>query len=151
MASAAVLTALTFLLSLVDHSHGWLQYPSTGTATLTHYDLPLDYIASCGCTPESTHYPTAALSQMAYGSTTAYGPACGSCFKLTLLNTYTGNPPFFPPDDKTYSLVVKVIDLCPLGGEWCSATADHPNKCVFSRIRCATSGLGDAHATVYLL
>lgn len=53
------------------------QYPSAGFATMTHYELPLDYVASCGCTPSSTHYPTAALSQLAFGSTTAYGPGCG--------------------------------------------------------------------------
>jgi hypothetical protein len=51
----------------------WIDYPSSGLATLTHYTLPTDYIASCGCTPASTHYPTAALSQMAFGSSTAYG------------------------------------------------------------------------------
>jgi len=34
------------------------------------------------------------MSQMAYGSSTSYGPACGKCFKLTLLNTFLSNPPF---------------------------------------------------------
>lgn len=66
------------------------------------------------------------MSQMAYGSSTAYGPGCGRCFKVTLLNTYTGTPPFFP--DVTKSLVIKVTDLCPNGGAgWCSATEDKPN------------------------
>lgn len=51
----------------------WIDYPDEGTATLTHYDLPKDYIAACGCTGDSTHYPTAALSQMAYGSSAAFG------------------------------------------------------------------------------
>lgn len=51
----------------------WINYPPNGLASLTHYDLPRDYVASCGCTPSSTHYPTAALSQMAFGSSTAYG------------------------------------------------------------------------------
>lgn len=95
---------------------------------MTHYTMPEDYIASCGCTARSTHYPTAAMSQMAYGSSTAYGPGCGRCFKITLLNTYTGTPPFFP--DVTTSLVIKVTDLCPNGGAgWCSATEDKPNPC----------------------
>lgn len=61
---------------------------------LTLSSCSLDFVAACGCTggkfhaymlsdmeilstllplPESTHYPTAALSQMAYGSSTAYG------------------------------------------------------------------------------
>ena len=51
----------------------WIDYLDNGPASLTHYDLPLDFVAACGCTPESTHYPTAALSQMAYGSSADYG------------------------------------------------------------------------------
>ena len=104
----------------------WL-YPDDGTATLTHYTLPDGYIASCGCTGASTQYPTAAMSQYAYGSSTAYGPACGRCFKITLLNSYMGTPPLFP--NVTKSVVVKVTDLCPVGGAgWCSATPDKPNQ-----------------------
>jgi hypothetical protein len=38
-----------------------------GIATMTHYTLPLDFVAACGCAEQSTHYPTAAMSQMAYG------------------------------------------------------------------------------------
>ncbi|KAI8993062.1 RlpA-like double-psi beta-barrel-protein domain-containing protein-containing protein [Trametes punicea] len=105
----------------------WIQYPPSGTATLTHYTLPQGYIASCGCTGASTQYPTAAMSQYAFGSSTAYGPACGRCFKITLLNTYLPNPPFFP--NVTKSVVVKVTDLCPAGGNgWCSATPGKPNQ-----------------------
>ncbi|GJE92162.1 hypothetical protein PsYK624_083150 [Phanerochaete sordida] len=105
----------------------WIQYPPEGTATLTHYTLPEDYIAACGCTAKSTHYPTAAMSQAAYGSSTAYGPGCGQCFKVTLLNTFLSDPPFFP--DVTKSLVIKVTDLCPdSGGGWCSASPGHPNQ-----------------------
>jgi hypothetical protein len=51
----------------------WISYPPAGLASLTHYQLPTDYIAACGCVADSTHYPTAALSQMAYGSSTDYG------------------------------------------------------------------------------
>lgn len=51
----------------------WIDYPDDGLATMTHYTLPSGYVASCGCTPSSTDYPTAALSQMAYGSSTSYG------------------------------------------------------------------------------
>jgi hypothetical protein len=65
-----VVLTLLFYLSL---ARAWLNYSSDGAATLTHYTLPTNYIASCGCTPASTHYPTAALSQMAYGSNTSYG------------------------------------------------------------------------------
>lgn len=96
---------------------------------MTHYTLPENYVAACGCTADSTHYPTAAMSQAAFGSTRAYGPGCGQCFNLTLLNTYAPDPPFFP--DVTKSVVIKVTDLCPTGGNgWCSATAGHPNQCV---------------------
>ena len=88
-----------------------------------------DYIAACGCTGESTHYPTAALSQMAFGSKNNYGPGCGRCFKLTLLNSYTSVPPFIPSTNP--SVVVKVTDLCPLSENgWCSGTEQKKNPCV---------------------
>lgn len=91
---------------------------------------PQNYIASCGCTGKSTHYPTAALNQMAFGSSDNYGPGCGRCFKLTLLNSYTGTPPFFP--DTHPSVVVKVTDLCPLSENgWCSGTENKTNPYVF--------------------
>lgn len=62
----------------------WIKYPDSGTASMTHYTLPLDFVAACGCTGESTHYPTAALSQMAYGSSDDYGAhvfiiSCNRC------------------------------------------------------------------------
>lgn len=114
----------------------WIQYPDTGTATMTHYSLPQDYVASCGCTGQSTHFPTAALNQMAFGSSTAYGPSCGRCFKLTLLNTFLSDPPFYPAVTK--SLVVKITDLCPLSKTgWCNATTSGPNASVILR-RCCT-------------
>lgn len=113
-------------------SSEWIEYPASGFATMTHYTLPLDFIASCGCSATSTHYPTAALNQMAYGSSTAYGPSCGRCFNLTLLNTFLSDPPFFP--NVTKSVVVKVTDLCPLGGQWCSATPNRANRCVLDRM-----------------
>ncbi|TBU33859.1 RlpA-like double-psi beta-barrel-protein domain-containing protein-containing protein [Dichomitus squalens] len=119
---------LVFLLSVSSATLAteWIDYPDDGTATLTHYTLPEGYIAACGCTGASTLYPTVAMSQYAYGSSTAYGPACGRCFNITLLNSYTGTPPFIP--NVTKSVVVKVIDLCPVGGAgWCSATPDKPN------------------------
>jgi len=104
----------------------WIDYPPNGIATLTHYELPLDYIAACGCTATSTHYPTAALSQMAYGSSTGYGPACGKCFNITLLNTFLSDPPFYP--SVTKSIVIKVTDLCPLSeAGWCSGTTNKTN------------------------
>ncbi|KDQ27682.1 plant-expansin-like protein [Pleurotus ostreatus PC15] len=116
-----------FLLILgVVTSAQWIDYPANGFATMTHYTLPRDYVAACGCTPSSTHYPTAALSQMAFGSSAAYGPGCGRCFKLTLLNTFLSDPPFYPTESK--SITVKITDLCPLGGDWCSATTNKPNK-----------------------
>ena len=51
----------------------WIDYPDSGPASMTHYTIPLDFVAACGCTGGSTHYPTAALSQMAYGSSDDYG------------------------------------------------------------------------------
>ncbi|EAU91056.1 hypothetical protein CC1G_03224 [Coprinopsis cinerea okayama7 len=105
----------------------WIDYPPDGLATLTHYTLPRGYVASCGCTPETTHYPTAALSQMAYGSSANYGPACGKCFKLTLLNPIVATPPFYP--EETKSIVVKIVDLCPLSESgWCSGTTKRTNS-----------------------
>lgn len=116
---------LSFLPATIQASE-WIQYPPSGHATMTHYSLPTGFIAACGCTPNSTYYPTAALSQMAYGSSTAYGPACGQCFKLTLLNVFTANPPFYP--NVTNSIVVKITDLCPLStAGWCNATTSGPN------------------------
>lgn len=126
----------------------WIDYAETGEATMTHYTMELGFVAACGCTGDSTYYPTAgalvaipscsttkhnilAMSQMAYGSSTAYGPACGRCFNLTLENTYTPTPPFIPVVTK--SVVVKVTDLCPLGGAWCNATENAPNKYVIVR------------------
>lgn len=122
----------------------WISYPPAGLASLTHYQLPTNYIAACGCVADSTHYPTAALSQMAYGSSTDYGkyprkraffcfssretgPACGKCFQLTLLNPVIANPPFKP--NVTKSIVVKIIDLCPFSEDGlCGATAQKPNS-----------------------
>ena len=118
------------------NSTEWIIYPDTGTATMTHYTLPQNYITSCGCTGESTHFPTAALNQMAYGSSTAYGPSCGRCFKLTLLNTFLSHPPFYPTVTK--SVVVKVTDLCPRSQTgWCNATTSGPNGSVIL-CRCCT-------------
>jgi hypothetical protein len=121
------LSFLLFLFSpLLGCATQWLQYPESGIATMTHYTLPEDDIAACGCTGKSTHYPTAALNQMAFGSSTAYGPACGRCFKLTLLNTFLSKPPFYPTVTK--SLVVKITDLCPLSKTgWCNGTVSGPN------------------------
>ncbi|KAF8813826.1 hypothetical protein BYT27DRAFT_7084115 [Phlegmacium glaucopus] len=105
----------------------WINYPDNGIATLTHYDLPSDFVAACGCTPSSTHYPTAALSQMAYGSSADYGPACGKCFNLTLLNPVIATPPFFPSVVK--HIVIKITDLCPLSkAGYCSGTTTKRNS-----------------------
>jgi len=94
---------------------------------MTHYTMPPGYIASCGCTGASTDYPTAALSQMAYGSSVDYGPACGRCFNLTLLDPVIATPPFHPSVVK--SVVVKITDLCPLSTTgWCSGTKNKPNS-----------------------
>jgi len=117
-----------FILSTAS-AFAWIDYPADGFASMTHYDLTRDYIASCGCTGASTHYPTAALSQMAYGSSNSYGPGCGKCFKLTLLNTFMSNPPFYPEGKDKKSIVVKITDLCPLSeAGWCSGTEKRVNS-----------------------
>lgn len=122
----ASMAGLLLIFCMVVQVAAWINYAPSGSATLTHYDLPRDYVASCGCTPASTHYPTAALSQMAYGSSTAFGPGCGKCFNLTLLNPVYANPPFHPP--LTKSIVIKITDLCPLSQNgWCSGTGTKPN------------------------
>ncbi|KAF8070599.1 RlpA-like double-psi beta-barrel-protein domain-containing protein-containing protein [Lyophyllum atratum] len=114
-------------LLLVDQVNAWIDYPANSFATLTHYEIPRDFVAACGCVPSSTHYPTAALSQMAYGSSKAYGPACGKCFNLTLLNPVTVDPPFYP--NVTKSIVIKITDLCPLSKDgWCSGTKNKRNS-----------------------
>jgi hypothetical protein len=119
-------TVLIFLLSCRGAA-AWIDYPPSGYATLTHYELPRDFIAACGCAGASTHYPTAALSQMAYGSSSSYGPGCGRCFELTLLNTFLSSPPFYSPEHR--SLVVKITDLCPLSEHgWCSGTESRTNE-----------------------
>lgn len=121
-------TLLAALVLSIPAAHAWIEYPDTGTASMTHYTLGSGTVAACGCVGGSADkYPTAAMSQMAYGSSQAYGPACGRCFNLTLLNTYTPTPPFHPDESK--SLVVKVTDLCPLSDEgWCSGTEDRNNS-----------------------
>ncbi|KAJ7647197.1 RlpA-like double-psi beta-barrel-protein domain-containing protein-containing protein [Roridomyces roridus] len=127
-----MLLSLSFLLlwlvfiAQASNDSSWIDYPPDGTATMTHYTIPDGFIASCGCTGGSTGYPTAALSQSAYGSSTAFGPACGKCFNLTLVDTYTGDPPFFP--DVVKHIVVKVTDLCPLSQTgWCDGTPTKKN------------------------
>lgn len=69
----AMMSVYLLLILGVVTSAQWIDYPANGFATMTHYTLPRDYVAACGCTPSSTHYPTAALSQMAFGSSAAYG------------------------------------------------------------------------------
>lgn len=68
------------------------------------------------------------MNQMAFGSSTSYGPACGKCYELTLLNTFLSDPPFYPSQSK--SIVIKLTDLCPLSvNGWCDATVDKTNPC----------------------
>lgn len=118
---------LLCLMALSGALAQWIDYPSTGQATLTHYDLPRGYVAACGCNPETTHYPVAALSQMAFGSSANYGPGCGKCFNLTLVNPLVATPPFYPKETK--HVVVKIADLCPLSEDgWCSGTREKTNS-----------------------
>lgn len=138
MARTTLLLLLALCLGLVS---AVVDFTPQGYASLTHYDLPLNYVASCGCVGRSTFYPTAALNRYAYGSNTSFGPSCGSCFEVRLVSTPLARPPprpgtndpwgdgiFYNPDEvssgSTPSLVVKIIDLCPgAGGPWCNATS----------------------------
>ncbi len=119
-----------------------LAFPPLPRQTLTHYDIPLDYIASCGCVGRSTRYPTTAINRLAYGSNTSFGPICGSCVKLTLTSTPLtplpgpngsgGDGISYTPEEQASgeapSVVVKVTDLCPgVGGPHCNATAAQGN------------------------
>ncbi|KAG0142297.1 hypothetical protein CROQUDRAFT_50492 [Cronartium quercuum f. sp. fusiforme G11] len=112
---------------------GW-SMPATGLASLTHYDLPLNFLASCGCSTVSTNYPTAAISALAYSGTSSQtlgaGPACGRCFKITLISAHTATPPFIladRPDKPTPSVVVKIVDKCP-SPTYCAATETTKNS-----------------------
>ncbi|BGP15918.1 hypothetical protein JCM10213v2_003910 [Rhodosporidiobolus nylandii] len=107
--------------------------PPSGNASLTHYDFPLGTYGSCGCSVDSTFYPTAALSQAAFGSSMAYGPACGQCFNLTLLETFTGTPKWVLSEEQRVAVVVKITDKCPAGSGnprkgWCGGTEKKTNK-----------------------
>ncbi|KAF7376286.1 Expansin-like EG45 domain-containing protein [Mycena sanguinolenta] len=124
-----VFTVLVFciLYTQVHATNGsWIDYPADGTATMTHYTIPDGFIASCGCVGDSTKYPTAAMSQMAYGSSTAYGPACGKCFNLTLLNTYTSTPPFFPGRRQIH----RRQSNRPLGGQYINFDLAYPSSAI---------------------
>ncbi|CAD6893731.1 unnamed protein product [Tilletia controversa] len=121
--------------------------PESGWATMTHYDLPTFYTAACGCVGNAPTMPSAALNVLSFGSETSFGPACGLCAKLTLISTpladlagqgsMIDNP---NPGDAGIayseeeqengtapSIVVKVIDSCPLGPPHCNATVNGPN------------------------
>ncbi|GAA5970847.1 hypothetical protein JCM11641_004478 [Rhodosporidiobolus odoratus] len=106
---------------------------TSGTASLTHYDFPLGAYGSCGCSLVSTYYPTAALSQAACASSSAYGPACGMCFNLTLVQTVGATPEWVLDAEHSAAVVVKVTDKCPAGRgnpakAWCGATDKKANK-----------------------
>ncbi|GAA5829077.1 hypothetical protein JCM5353_000888 [Sporobolomyces roseus] len=111
-----------------------ISIPPSGSASLTHTILPLDVITSCGCSTGASYYPTAALSQAAYGSSVASGPACGMCFNLTLQETFGAVPTWILSEEQQVSVVVKIVDKCPAvkgqspGKGWCGATNKRPNK-----------------------
>jgi len=126
-------------------SDSWIKFGDTGFASLTHYDLPPGFVAACGCVGDSTKYPTAALSQFAYGSSESFGttrpayhryhithshappgPVCGRCFELTLTHPVYAIPPFTP--SQRTSIVVKITDLCPFSKTGlCGGVPHKPN------------------------
>jgi hypothetical protein len=126
-------TACLVFTNILSASAAFI-FPAQGRASLTHYDMPYDYVASCGCVGLSTKYPTAALNALAYASSESYGP---QCYRLTLESTpYSPPPPkgngafFDESDGSAPSVVVKITDACPLPPKdalaWCSQTAAKP-------------------------
>lgn len=84
-------------------------------------------MGACGCgtgntSPFSWQWtkPTAAASAPIFGSGTWCGTGCGKCFKLT--PTAIGASPEGTGAPALTSLVVKITNLCPYGGNeaWCA-------------------------------
>ncbi|GAA5885527.1 hypothetical protein JCM6882_007454 [Rhodosporidiobolus microsporus] len=131
--SLSLLAWATALLPAAAKDISTVPIPSSGRASLTRYDFPLGAYGACGCARNSTYYPTAALSQAAYGSSMAFGPACGQCFNLTLLETFFAEPTWVLSEEQRRSVVVKVTDKCPATSGnpnkgWCGATDKKTNK-----------------------
>ncbi|KAL5631684.1 hypothetical protein ACGC1H_007261 [Rhizoctonia solani] len=78
-----MLLPLVHVLAWGATAYAWT-YTENGIATMTHYTMDVGTIAACGCTGGSTHYPTAALSSLAYGSdgTVGFGSSCGEFLRL---------------------------------------------------------------------
>jgi len=93
-------------------------------STTRYYD---GQMGACGCgTGDSSPFswqwskPTAAASPPVFGAGTWCGSGCGKCFKLS--PTAVGASPDGNGAPALTSLVVKVTNLCPPGGNeaWCS-------------------------------
>jgi len=101
---------------------GYIQN-SSGSASFTHY-------SGCNqpaCGKTASGY-TAAVSQLAFGSTPGLGPgdACGRCFAVT-----ASADPYSPAYTGPFkTIVVKVTDMCPLSGnqQWCGQTVSKPSN-----------------------
>lgn len=65
-------------------------------------------MGACGCTSTSTYFPTVALNELYYGSSSSYGPGCGVCFNISLASAIGAIPAFVVPEENRTSLVVKV-------------------------------------------
>ncbi|KAI0035344.1 endoglucanase V-like protein [Vararia minispora EC-137] len=102
---------------------GYVQNPS-GSASFTYYSgcqqpgVP-SIVIPCGVAASGF---TAAISQLAFGSSPGIGPgdACGRCFAVT--GTSDPYSPSFTGPFKT--IIVKVTDMCPVSGnqQWCGQT-----------------------------
>ncbi|KAJ7626375.1 endoglucanase V-like protein [Mycena polygramma] len=103
---------------------GYVQTAGPGKASFTHY-------SGCGqpaCGIAASGY-TAAISQLAFGSSPGLGPgdACGRCFALTgTADPYS--PGYTGPFGQ--SIVVKVTDMCPAAGNeaFCGQTTSNQNN-----------------------
>ncbi|PIL24636.1 hypothetical protein GSI_12520 [Ganoderma sinense ZZ0214-1] len=101
---------------------GYVQNASGG-ASFTHYSG----CSQPACGVAANGY-TAAVSQLAFGSSPGLGPGdvCGRCFAVTA-NADPYSPAYTGPFK---TIIVKVTDLCPVAGnqEWCGQSTSNQNN-----------------------
>lgn len=108
--SALSLRQSTFAEHVWSWIESWIRRSWKGSSKTTNKGKT-DFRNSCGCTANSTLYPTAALSQAAYGACAdipyllnpiltfpsiaiGTGPGCGACFNLTITNSALAVPQY---------------------------------------------------------
>jgi len=127
--SFIVLIACTFAFNFTSI----FEPGASGNASTTHYSIPDNFVAACGCAIKSATYPTAAINTAAYQSTSGSGPACGYCFNVSLIEAIEATPPFVLNASVRPWVVVKITDQCPAptltdpDKTWCGATSTKAN------------------------